>query len=86
MKPTAEDVSAAEQAMESLFGGASGTASEVLSAGNNELSNALGSISAVDPNASLVGLSNNEAVRRQFGCRPQTDRHTWAFERSQLWS
>ena len=55
---------AAEQAMESLLGGAAGTASEVLSAGNNELSNALGSISAVDPNASLVGLSNNEAVRR----------------------
>ena len=64
MRPTAEDVSAAEQAMESLFGGASGTASEVLSAGNNELSNALGSISAVDPNASLVGLSSNDAVRR----------------------
>jgi len=63
-KPTAADVVAAEQAMESLFGGASGTASEVLSAGNNELSNALGSIAAVDPNANLVGLSNNEAVRR----------------------
>ena len=62
--PTAADVAAADQAVESLFGGSSGTASEVLSTGNNELSNALGSISAVDPNANLVGLSNNEAVQR----------------------
>ena len=64
LKPSEADVQAAEAAVESLFGGASGLESEALSAGNTELSNALGSISAVDPNAALVGLSNNEAVRR----------------------
>jgi pSer/pThr/pTyr-binding forkhead associated (FHA) protein len=63
-KPTADDVEAGEKAIDSLFGGAAGLASEALSAGNSELSNALGSISAVDPNANLVGLSNNDAVRR----------------------
>ncbi|MDE0883738.1 MAG: AgmX/PglI C-terminal domain-containing protein, partial [Myxococcota bacterium] len=63
-KPTAADVEAGEKAIDSLFGGAAGVASEALSAGNSELSNALGSISAVDPNANLVGLTNNDAVRR----------------------
>jgi pSer/pThr/pTyr-binding forkhead associated (FHA) protein len=63
--PTEDERAAAAAAMDSFFGSAnSGTESSALGAGSAQMEQALGAISAEDPNASLVGLTDSAVVRR----------------------